>query len=100
MNTDDGQIRQLQPLEQPAPKEIAINDFERRVLESYKPAYRTELLTRWRDGRLKVKETPEGPKLVDVLTRQQRRHAQVTEQFEHKKRRRHQAALSRARNRR
>jgi hypothetical protein len=100
MNRDDGRIRAIPDQEQPTPREIVITEVERKVLETYKAEYRPELLTRWRDGRLQLRVTSEGPKLVEVLTRQQRRHQQVREKFEHKKRRRHEAALSRARNRR
>jgi len=94
VNTDTGAIRPLPPDEVVTDREVELLEREVRVLARYQPEYRPELLRRWRAGLLML----DHGELVDASKAAQRIRS-AKEAYAHRKRRRHEAAESRARNR-
>lgn len=95
MNRDDGTIRTIPDLEVITDREVALLDREAEVLARYAPPLRPELLRRWRHGELKV----DHGQLVDASKAAQRIRS-AADKHAHRKRRRHDAAVSRTKNRR
>jgi hypothetical protein len=101
VNPETGTIRAIPDRERPAPRELALSEVEARVLERYLPELRTEILRRWRAGAYRVALTADGPELVTTAKgREQNQIRETLATWKAKKARRHQAALSRAKNRR
>lgn len=106
MDTQSGVLRALEAGQAPAESETEVTATEARVLGRYKPAYRPELLLRWRAGVLVLGSNgllrepfPERPTVI-ARTAEQRRIAETLDTYAVKKARAHRKALTVAKRRR
>lgn len=101
MNPDTGAIRAIPDDEEPMPREIPMTELEAKILATYRPEFRPQLLQRWRSGRLQLLVEADGRgRLVDMESKPQRRIRETLEHWKSKKARRRLAAASRRKNRR